>query len=64
LEKKIILWIESHGKIAKGEAGIRRYHSNVDHIVTFRIIAEEFCNSKTNLFVVLLNLENILTWFL
>jgi hypothetical protein len=22
----------------------------VDHIVTFRIIAEEFCNSKTNIF--------------
>jgi hypothetical protein len=22
----------------------------VDHLVTFRIIAEEFCNTKTNLF--------------
>jgi hypothetical protein len=27
-----------------------RYHSTVDHLVTFRIIAEEFCNTKTNLF--------------
>jgi hypothetical protein len=49
LEKKIIVWIESHGKRAKGEADIRRYHSNVDHIVTFRIIAQDFYNSKTNL---------------
>jgi hypothetical protein len=28
----------------------RRYHSTVDHLVTFRIIAEEFCNTKTNIF--------------
>jgi hypothetical protein len=27
-----------------------RYHSTVDHIVTFRIIAEEFHITKTNLF--------------
>jgi hypothetical protein len=27
-----------------------RYHSIVDHLVTFRIIAEEFHNTKTNLF--------------
>jgi hypothetical protein len=50
LEKKISLWLESHDKRAKGQAGFRRYHSTVDHLVTFRIIAEEFCNTKTNLF--------------
>jgi hypothetical protein len=50
LEKKISLWLESHGKRAKGQVGFRRYHSTVDHLVTFRIIAEEFHNTKTNLF--------------
>jgi hypothetical protein len=48
LEKKISLWLESHSKRDKGQAGFRRYHSIVDHIVTFRIIAEEFRNTKTN----------------
>jgi hypothetical protein len=64
LEKKISLWLESHGKRAKGQAGFRRYHSTLDHLVTFRIITEEFCNTKTNLFVVLLSLEIFLTLFL
>jgi hypothetical protein len=50
LEKKISLWLESHDQRAKGQAGFRRYHSIVDHTVTFRIIAENFCNTKTNLF--------------
>jgi len=50
LEKKISLWLESHDKRAKGHAGFRRYHSTVDHLVTFRIIAEEFRNTKTNIF--------------
>jgi hypothetical protein len=50
LEKKISLWLESHGKRVKGHARFRRYHSTVDHLVTFRIIAEEFHNSKTNFF--------------
>jgi hypothetical protein len=49
LEKKISLWLESHGKRAKGQARFRRYHSTVDHLVTLRIIAEEFHNTKTNL---------------
>jgi hypothetical protein len=42
LEKKISLWLETHGKRDKGQDGFRRYHSTLDHIVTFRIIAEEF----------------------
>jgi hypothetical protein len=50
LEKKISIWLEIHGKRAKGQAEFRRYHSIVDHLVTFRIIVEEFRNSKTNLF--------------
>ena len=50
LEKKISLWLKSHGKRAKVQVRFRRYHSIVDHRVTFRIIAEEFCNTKTNLF--------------
>jgi hypothetical protein len=49
LEKKISLWLESHGKRAKGQARFRRYHSTVDHLVTLRIIAEECHNNKTNL---------------
>ena len=50
LEKKINHWIESHDKRAKGHTRFRRYHSTVDHLVTFRIIVEEFHNSKTNIF--------------
>jgi hypothetical protein len=64
LEKKISLWLESHGKRVKGHARFRRYHSIVDHLVTFRIIAEEFHNTKTNIFCYFVTLENLLTWFL
>jgi hypothetical protein len=39
LERKIRIWLESQGKRDKGQDGFRRYHSTVDHIVTFRIIA-------------------------
>ena len=48
LEKKISIWLESHSKRAKVQARFRRYHSIVDQLVTFRIIAEEFHNTKTN----------------
>jgi hypothetical protein len=50
LEKKISLWLEIHGKRDKGQDKFRIYHSIVDHLVTFRIIAKEFLNTKTNLF--------------
>jgi hypothetical protein len=50
LEKKIILWLEMHGKTSKGHVRFRRYHSTVGHIVTFSIIAKEFYNTKTNPF--------------
>jgi hypothetical protein len=50
MEKKISLWLECHGKISKVRAKFRRYHSTVDHIVTFRIITKDFHNTKTNIF--------------
>jgi hypothetical protein len=50
LEKKISLWLESYGKRAKVQASFRIYHSTLNYLVTFRIIAKEFYNTKTNLF--------------
>jgi hypothetical protein len=50
LEKKISLWLEIHSKRAKGQVRFMRDHSTVGHLVTFRIIAEEFRNTKTNIF--------------
>jgi hypothetical protein len=50
LEKKISLWLESHNKRDKGKTGFRKYNSTMDHLFTFRIIAEEFHNTKTNIF--------------
>jgi hypothetical protein len=49
LEKKINIWLEIHGKRAKGQARFRGYHSTMDHLVTLRIIAKECHNNKTNL---------------
>jgi len=48
LEKKLSIWLESEGKWAKGQAGFRRHHSIIDHLVTLRIIAEECHNDKSN----------------
>jgi len=50
LENKISIWLESEGNRAKGQAGFRRQHSKTDHLVTLRIIVEEFRNDKSNLF--------------
>jgi hypothetical protein len=50
LEKNNILWLETHDKRAKGHDRFRRYHSTVDHLFTFRIIAEELRKTKTNIF--------------
>jgi hypothetical protein len=49
LEKKISIWVEIHGKRVKGQARFRRDHSIVGHFFTFRIIAEEFRNTKANI---------------
>jgi hypothetical protein len=48
LENKINVWIENHGKRTKDHIGFKRYHSTIDHFVTFMIIIEEFHNNKTN----------------
>ena len=50
LEKKLSIWLKSEGKRAKGQAGFRRQHSTTDHLITLRIIVEECCNDKSNLF--------------
>ena len=60
LEKKINGWLEMEGKWAKGQAGFRRNHSTTDHLLTLRIIAEECRNNKSDLFVSLWILENLL----
>jgi hypothetical protein len=49
LEKKIRLWLESHGKRDKSQAVFRKYDSTMEQLITFRIIAEEFRKNKTNL---------------
>jgi len=50
LENKISLWLEIHGKSAKGQVEHMRYHSILDHLVTLRIIAEEYHNNKIDMF--------------
>jgi len=65
LEKKISLWLESHGKRDKEKFGFRRPHSTIAHLVTLRIIAEEFQNSKINLFYFFLDFRkklDIVLW--
>lgn len=41
LEKNINLWLESHGKRAKGQARFRIHHLTMYHFVTLRIIIEK-----------------------
>ena len=50
LEKKLRLWLENHGKRAKGQDGFQRHHSTINPLVTLRVIVEEFGNSKFNIF--------------
>lgn len=50
LEKKIIVWLESKGKRAKGQASFRMHHSTIEHLITLRVIAEECRNNKSNMF--------------
>ena len=64
LENKLSIWLESEDKRAKGQAGFRRHHSTTDHLITLRIIVEEFRNDKSNLFFFLWTLERLSIWFL
>ena len=50
LEKKLSIWLETEGKQAKGQARFKRHQSTTDQLVMLRIIAEECCNDKSNLF--------------
>ena len=58
LEKKISIWLESEGKWAKGQAGFRRQHSTMTHLITLRIIVEECRNDKSNLFCCFVDFRN------
>jgi hypothetical protein len=49
LEKKIRVWLESHGKIDKDKARFMSYHSTMDHLVILTIFIEECRNNKTNI---------------
>ena len=53
LEKKLSIWLESEGKRAKGQAGFRRQHSTMDHLVTLRTIMEECRDDNPISFVAL-----------
>lgn len=49
LEKKLSLWLKNHGIRDKEKYGFKRHHLTIDHLVTLRIIAEEYRNSKVDL---------------
>jgi hypothetical protein len=53
-----------HSKRAKGNVKFKRYHSTGDHIFTFSIIAEEFLNTKTNIFCCFVDFKKTFSWFL
>ena len=58
LENKISICLESEGNRAKGQAGFRRQHSKTNHLITLRIIMEECCNDKSNLFFFFVDFRN------
>ena len=41
MESKISVWAEKNGKRAYGQAGFRKHHSTIDHLVTLRVLMEE-----------------------
>ena len=40
MEKKLSEWAENNGKCALGQAGFRKHHSTIDHLVTLRVLME------------------------
>ena len=48
--KEINVWLESDGKKDKVQTSFRRHHSIIGHLIILRIIAEECCDSKFNIF--------------
>ena len=59
LEMKLNIWLEIEGKRDKGQAGFRRQHSTMDHLVTLRIIVEDLHNYKSNLFCCFVDFRRI-----
>lgn len=49
-EKKIRIWVGTHGKRAKWKASFRRHHSTIGHFFTLSTILEECRNSKIDIF--------------
>ena len=41
MEMKLSTWAESNNKRAHGQAGFRKSHSTIDHLVTLRVLMEE-----------------------
>ncbi|MCO5579120.1 hypothetical protein L7F22_032972 [Adiantum nelumboides] len=41
MEMKISKWAEENGKRAHGQAGFRKDHSTIDHLVTLQVLMEE-----------------------
>ena len=60
IEKKINGWLEMEGKRAKDQAGFRRNHSTMDHLLTLRISVEEWRNNKSDLFCCFVDFEKAL----
>jgi hypothetical protein len=61
LEKKIDTWLESHGKIARGQVGFKGHHSTVDHLLHLGSLQRSVVMIKLIFSVVLLILEKLLT---
>ena len=50
MEMKISAWAESNNKRAHGQAGFRKSHSTIDHLVTLRVLMEESCLAGKGLY--------------
>jgi hypothetical protein len=64
LEKKISIWLESHGKRAKGQPGLGDIIQLWTILLPLGSLQRSSAILKPIFFVVLLTLEKLLTWFL